>query len=608
MTSNILTNTKSIKSKSSDLFKECITDLSEASIGVIVVKTRETVRCMDIIQDWCNEQIEVDDIDQSLLEHAEVLPKGWDFKQWDILSGWCSYITSAEYVQRAANDEDIAHYSIPVERDGKANINEALKAIYEKHGYGADFDESVSESNGCGYAINLVHHFWENPAFIQHVRQFAREALHKPIRLFLVIPDWEDVPADLEDDVAIIALDTPTHNDLKAIWQKSLQSLDSNAYSHFTEKDVDVIAQNAAGMTEMEFENAIVLCHVRNADRLFATEPKIKKKIKKSKSLITVDDVLSALMQHKTEAVKRTDVLEYMPPATMDDVGGLENLKQWISVRKKAFGEDARKFGVEPPKGMLVVGPPGAGKSLVSKAVSSTLQVPCFKLDIGRVFGRYVGESEKRMRKALKTVEDASPCVLLVDEIDKGLGGVGGGGDSGTTSRVFGTLLTWLQERSNEESPIFIIMTANNVTGLPPELMRRGRLDEIFAVTFPNVNERAEILKIHCEKRGHKLSEADYKIIAKDYTDRFVGAELEAIVKDAIIEAFDEGAEKLEARHLIAQTSNIKPLAVAFADKVQAMTTWAENNARPASTEVKKKALPAGTTKRKLRSTRTMAG
>jgi SpoVK/Ycf46/Vps4 family AAA+-type ATPase len=186
------------------------------------------------------------------------------------------------------------------------------------------------------------------------------------------------------------------------------------------------------------------------------------------------------------------------------------------------------------------------------------------------------------MRQALNHVEAMAPCVLLIDEVDKALGGSSGTGDSGTTSRVCGTLLTWLQERNNDQSPIFIIMTANNIVGLPPELMRRGRLDEIFAVNFPNHTERQEILKIHVERRGHKLTAEDYYNVASCTKD-FVGAELEAIVKDSITLCFYNKEKKLKGEHLIEEAKNIIPLSRAFADKVKAMNDWAKNNAKPAS-------------------------
>jgi SpoVK/Ycf46/Vps4 family AAA+-type ATPase len=237
---------------------------------------------------------------------------------------------------------------------------------------------------------------------------------------------------------------------------------------------------------------------------------------------------------------------------------------------------------------MVFVGIPGTGKSLAAKAISQVLGVPLVRLDFGRVFNSFVGRSEERMRVALKMVESMSPCVLFCDEVDKGLGGIGGSGDSGTSSRVLGSFLTWLQEN---KTPVFTMVTANNITGLPPELLRRGRFDAIFAAGLPNEAERMEILKIHLRKRGYDLA----KFPAKDKNNvmvlsaGYVGAEIEAAVQDGLIDAF-AAEEKFSLRHVGEALERMVPLSKAHNALIQEMTLWMQNNATPASKSGSQKA------------------
>jgi SpoVK/Ycf46/Vps4 family AAA+-type ATPase len=262
-------------------------------------------------------------------------------------------------------------------------------------------------------------------------------------------------------------------------------------------------------------------------------------------------------------------------------------MKEWLKLRSKAFSQEARDYGIEMPKGVLCVGPPGTGKSLFSKATASTFGVPLVKFDIGKVFGKFVGESEGRIRQAIKIIEAMAPCVLLVDEIDKGFGGLSGGGtDGGTSMRVLGSFLNWMQDRDCDAHPVFVVMTANNVQGLPPELMRRGRIDEIFACTFPGHDERKEIAGIHLKKRGHTLPPSQLDKVAAA-CDKYVGAEIEAAIKNALLDAFNEGLDHPKPEHIEKHLKEMVPLSKAFADKMQFMHEWAKNNAKPASSSMK---------------------
>ena len=265
---------------------------------------------------------------------------------------------------------------------------------------------------------------------------------------------------------------------------------------------------------------------------------------------IDIGDI-ELVIEEKKQIVKKGGILE-MVSATegMDDIGGLKGLKAWLEQKAKIMADLPRawKFGVETPKGAMIVGMPGCGKSLTAKAASARLGLPLLRLDIGSLMGRYVGDSEANMRRALALAETVSPCVLWVDELEKAFTGIGGGASSGSeiTSRLFGYFLTWMQEKTK---PVFVLTTANDVSALPPELLRKGRFDETFYVDFPNEGERAEILKVHLKKRKKNDAQIDVQALARG-TDGFSGADLEGVVKDAIEDAFLKDEAELNTDHL----------------------------------------------------------
>jgi SpoVK/Ycf46/Vps4 family AAA+-type ATPase len=252
--------------------------------------------------------------------------------------------------------------------------------------------------------------------------------------------------------------------------------------------------------------------------------------------MVALDEkAISFLLDQKKQIIQRNDLLEYYDATTtMDSVGGLLYLKEWLKKRKKTFSEEARNLGIQEPKGLLVFGVPGGGKSLTAKAVSGMWQMPLLRFDIGRVFGQFVGQSESNMREALNIAEAIAPCILWIDEMEKGFAGASGGHE--TTTRVLGNFLTWMQEK---KSTVVVIATANDITRLPDEFIRKGRFDEMFFVTTPNINERTEILEIQLRK--HKLNPEHFDIpklsqLTKDRT----GAEIEQAIMEAKINAFNE--------------------------------------------------------------------
>ena len=291
--------------------------------------------------------------------------------------------------------------------------------------------------------------------------------------------------------------------------------------------------------------------------------------------------------QEKAQAIRGSNSLEFYDVAdcNLGQVGGLENVKKWLQKRKIGLKPSARKIGLEAPKGMLLLGVQGCGKSLLAKAVSQEWNMPLLRFDIGKAMGMYIGESESNMRAALQVAEAVSPCVLWIDEIEKALAGAGGGEkDGGTTVRVFGTLLTWMQEK---KETVFVVATANSVLNLPPELLRKGRFDEIFFVDLPDETTRAQIFDIHARRRGHSLSQTELNQLAKA-TDGFSGAEIESCVSEGLYNWAEEGMNsntfgKFGAQHIQTAIRDSRPLSVLMGESIHALRKWAADRARPAA-------------------------
>src|SRR5690606_20433593 len=251
----------------------------------------------------------------------------------------------------------------------------------------------------------------------------------------------------------------------------------------------------------------------------------------------------------KQQIIRKSGLLEYYPATeSFDSVGGLAALKDWLNKRSVAFGEEAREFGLPAPKGILMLGVQGCGKSLCAKAVSSLWQLPLLRFDMGRMFGSLVGSSEENVRKSIAVAESVAPAILWVDEIDKAFAGSQGSGstDGGTTARVFGTFLTWLSEKT---APVFVVATANDISQLPPELMRKGRLDEIFFVDLPTEEEREEIFRIHLSRRKREPENFDLAELVAG-SKEFSGAEIEQAIISALYDAF-YAREELKTEHLL---------------------------------------------------------
>ena len=366
------------------------------------------------------------------------------------------------------------------------------------------------------------------------------------------------IPESLQKEITIYDYPLPTLEEIKSKFNSMINQNTAVAVE-LSEEEKDKLCKAALGLTLQEAESAFALAMVNDGK-------------------INVKD-LPIILEEKVQVIKKTGILEFIKSDyTINDIGGLDNLKSWLLKRNNSWSEQAKRYCIPAPKGVLVTGVPGCGKSLTAKAMSTIWQLPLLKLDFGKVFSGLVGSSEENMRRALATAEAVAPSILWIDEIEKGLSGLGSNGDSGVSSRIFGQFLTWMQEK---ESPVFVIATANNISNLPPELLRKGRFDEIFFVDLPTMEERKEIFKLHLGKR---LKD---KIVASEIcqvpnlcselakmTEGFIGSEIEQVVVSALCDAFFEN-RPLKFEDLKKSIQTTVPLSMTQREQILALRAWA---------------------------------
>ena len=372
------------------------------------------------------------------------------------------------------------------------------------------------------------------------------------------------VPPEWEKEVTVVPFDLPTKKELGLVLDGVVDSV--GAKKAKLDGDREALLDAALGLSTMEAENAFSLALVAR-HRSDGTAVK-------------------TVQSEKAGTIRRSGFLEYVEPVGgLEEVGGLRTLKKWLRKRGKAFTAKAEAFGLKAPKGVLVGGVPGCGKSLTAKCVGAAWGLPIFRLDLGKLFGGIVGESERNVREVIRLIEAVSPCILWIDEVEKGLAGAGSSGntDSGVTARVFGTLLTWLSEKT---SKVFVFATANKVENIPPEWLRKGRFDEIFSVDLPTLSERVEIFEI-CLKRVKRSPEAfDLRRLAIE-AESFSGAEIEEAVNSGLFEAFDENEDgQLTDEHVVRAMKATRSLAKTAPKQIEAIRAWARDNATPASGEI----------------------
>ncbi len=404
-----------------------------------------------------------------------------------------------------------------------------------------------SKENAC-FVLFDFHPFVKDAAIVRLLRELGQRLKTTKKNIIFSSPTLA-IPPELSKELAVLRMPLPDRDEVSAILERTplRLALESSAS--------EPLIEAALGLTYDEIENVVAKSLVKNGS-------------------IDVGEILT----EKRQIVQKAGILEFIPVnREFNSIGGLENLKGWLSRRKRGFSVEARAKNLPSPKGILLVGLPGCGKSLTAICTGASWQLPLLRLDMGKVFSGLVGSSEANLRTALYTAESVAPCILWIDEIEKGIGG-GGGSDGGTSSRVFGSFLTWMQEK---RSSVFVLATANDISALPPEMLRKGRFDEIFFVDVPSVQDRVEILEIHLQKRGWNLNDLDKDVFISK-SDAFTGAEIEQALIDAAYDAFFL-EEELAFKHLAHALDKTVPIAVTMKEKIESVRNWAHHRAVPAA-------------------------
>ncbi len=412
------------------------------------------------------------------------------------------------------------------------------------------------------FVLRDFHAYMQDATVIRRMRDLVSELKPSGKTIIILSPQLA-VPVELEKDLTVIDYDLPGPAELQSLLADVIET--SRRGSGYTidlkDEDRDRLLQAVQGLTLCEAENVLAKAIVLN-NKL---------------SIEALDIVLQEIKQ----IIRKSRMLEYYEAQeSFAEIGGLETLKDWLKQKGDGYSLKAREFGLPQPRGVLLLGVQGCGKSMSCKAISGLWKLPLLRLDMGSIFGGFVGQSEENMRRAIKTAESVAPCVLWLDEIEKGLAGTQSSGtsDAGTTARVFSTFLTWLQEKSK---PVFVACTANNIQALPPELLRKGRLDDIFFIDLPTAAERRQIFSISIKKRKRALDAYDLEALAAA-SNGFSGAEIEQSVIDALYQAFNQKSELTQA-HLMQTLYTSIPLSKTMSSEIDALRLWAKTKARPAS-------------------------
>ncbi|WP_449420942.1 stress-responsive protein Ycf46 [Phormidium nigroviride] len=421
-------------------------------------------------------------------------------------------------------------------------------------------------SNAGIYIFKDLHPFIDSPPVTRWLRD-AIASFKGTQKTIILMSPVQQVPIELEKEVIVLDFPLPDMKELNQVLSNQLKQLEPSKTrrTNITTEAREKLLKAALGLTKDEAE-------------------KVYRKAQVTTGRLTEEEV-DIILSEKKQLIRRNGILEFIEEdETLDAVGGLEELKRWLRQRSNAFTERAREYGLPQPKGMLILGVPGCGKSLIAKTTARLWSLPLLRLDMGRVYdGSMVGRSEANLRNALKTAESISPAILFIDELDKAFAGNSGSADSdgGTSSRIFGSFLTWMQEK---KSPVFVMATANRVERLPGEFLRKGRFDELFFVDLPTKEERQDIFKIHLSKRRRDIARFDLEQLS-NVSDGFSGAEIEQALVAAMYEAFAQDREFTQL-DIIAAIKSTMPLSKTMSEQVTALRDWARQRARPAASSV----------------------
>jgi ATP-dependent 26S proteasome regulatory subunit len=443
----------------------------------------------------------------------------------------------------------------------------------QKHRDSATLDPLVALDNilehvdPALYVLKDFHPFLtrQNMSVIRRLREIS-SSLKNTFKTIVLVSPLLEIPSELEKDVTVIDFDLPRSADMAALLNRIIEEVKGNPKLNVAigASVREQVVHALLGLTLAEAENVLAKTLVQNRG--------------------LGEKSVEVILDEKKQIIRKSGLLEYYESGeNMESVGGLDVLKSWLAKRAVAFTDRAREFGLPAPRGVLLLGVQGCGKSLMAKAISRLWRLPLLRFDVGRVFGSLVGSSEENVRRAIKTAESIAPTVLWIDEIDKafrGSRGSGQGTDAGTSARVFGTFLTWMSDKT---APVFVVATANDVTQLPPELLRKGRFDEIFFVDLPANLERKEIFRVHLAKRRHEPGQFNLDELAGASLG-FSGAEIEECIVSSLFDAFAEQRD-LSGQDLLRTLHQTVPLSKTMSEEVETLRKWAHGRARWGTSE-----------------------
>ncbi|MDX1763672.1 MAG: AAA family ATPase [bacterium] len=436
---------------------------------------------------------------------------------------------------------------------GLVRLNET-RAIYKTHSPLDALNFVHSASMDAVYLFKDLHTYFDDPLVIRRLRDLAQGFRVQRRSLVLTAPAFA-IPLELQKEIAWYELKLPGRDELRKLVRAVVREIGGK---HPIRVEID--AKNGGPLID-----SLMGLTLSEAERL------VTRAIMEDGRLDSSD--IPVIQEAKKDKIAESGILEFFPRRdSFAHIGGLHQLKRWLGVRQGAFSKQASEFGLTAPKGVLLLGVQGCGKSLMAKAIAQEWRLPLLKLDTGRLYNKYLGETEKNFREAIRLSESIAPVILWIDEIEKALAGNHSGeGDGGVATRVLGTLLSWLQEK---EAPVFVVATANDITRLPPELLRKGRLDEIFFVDLPNDKEREEIIAVHLNRRKRNPEDFDLAALIKA-SQGFSGAEIEQAIVSSLYAAFS-GKGVLTTETILMEMENTYPLSVVMAEKIHGLRQWAQ--------------------------------
>jgi ATP-dependent 26S proteasome regulatory subunit len=516
--------------------------LINSSTPIVVMETVEEVRALTLVGAACSE------LNMAVFE--------WTIADGLVRSGTHASTLPAADLQMRINAA--RHAADPGAPEGKAAIYNTVDPVQAL----ANLESMTMEAV---FVLKDFHRHMDNPVVVRRLRDVGQKFSANRRTLILTAPSIP-MPAELASLVEFLDLPLPDIERLRDLIRETYTRMAGTLTLklQLDAPGVDAMAANLRGLTEEEAERAISQSLVAR----YALAP------------ACITDVLES----KKALLKRSEMLEFVDASdNMASVGGLENLKNWLAQRRNSWEPQARQFGLDPPKGVIILGVQGCGKSLCARAIAGEWKLPLVKFDTAAVYDKYIGETEKRIQKVFRVAEGLAPCVLWIDELEKVFAGSGpdsASADAGVSSRLLASVLSWMQER---KSPVFVAATCNNVTALPPELIRKGRFDELFFVDLPNAPERKQIFSIQLTKRKRNPADYDLDRVAASAANGFSGAEIESAVQTALYSAYSRKQE-LSSEDLFTALSSTVPLSTTRAEEIAELRTWAKTRAVWAST------------------------